>query len=440
MNHERYIAALEISSSKILGAVARVAQSGQLEIVAAEQEKTTEGVRYGVIRNLEDTAMRVAQVIEKLERNVVLGGRKITGVFIGMSGRSLRSVSKEITLQLPPETEITEDILTRLHDQARRSPVDSSLEVVDAIPRTFIVDGTEMRKPKGNLASSISATYDLIVCRPELRRNIERTIAEKLGLRIDGIVVTAMAASSLVLTDEDRRPGCMLVDFGAETTTTSIYKDGHLRYFATIPMGSRHITRDLTTLDTPLLEERAEDIKTTSGNAMPSEGERSLNIHGLENDKINAVIVARAEEIAANILEQPTYAGLSISELPSGMICMGGGFKLNNMTQVVGREMRARSAQLPPTVRVETARVPSVDLIGVAAVLEAAAMETDKECLEMPGRPGLPENGEAPEQEFIEEEVEATRNKKKDGIGKKMGRWFRDMFAPGDEDDDSDLN
>ena len=150
--------------------------------------------------------------------------------------------------------------------------------------------------------------------------------------------------------------------------------------------------------------------------------------------------MARAEEIAANILEQPTYAGLSISELPSGMICMGGGFKLNNMTQVVGREMRARSAQLPPTVRVETARVPSVDLIGVAAVLEAAAMETDKECLEMPGRPGLPENGEAPEQEFIEEEVEATRNKKKDGIGKKMGRWFRDMFAPGDEDDDSDLN
>lgn len=440
MTQERYIAALEISSSKILGAVARVAPTGQLEIVAAEQEKTSEGVRYGVIRNLEETAMKVAQVIEKLERNVVLGGRKIAGVFIGMSGRSLRSVSKEVSLQLPPETEITEEIMNRLQEQALRAPVDSSLEVVDAIPRGFLVDGIEMRQPKGNLGSSISATYDLIVCRPELRRNIERTIAEKLGLRIDGIVVTAMAASSLVLTDEDRRPGCMLVDFGAETTTTSIYKDGHLCYFATIPMGSRHITRDLTTLETPLLEERAEDIKTTSGNAMPNEGERSLNIHGLENDKINAVIVARAEEIAANILEQPTYAGLKLSELPAGAVCIGGGFKLNNMLQVMSRDIRARAGQLPASVRVETARVPSGDLIGVASVLEAAAMETDRQCLEVPGRPGLPETGEAPAQEVMEEETEAPRKKKKDGIGKKMGRWFTGMFAASDEDDDSDLN
>lgn len=438
MNQERYIAALEISSSKILGAVARVAPSGLLEIMAAEQEKSSEGVRYGVIRNLEDTAMRVARVIEKLERNVVLGGRKITGVFIGMSGRSLRSVSKEVSLKLPAETEITDDILTRLQEQARHAPVDSSLEVVDALPRTFLVDGIEMRQPKGNLASTISATYDLIVCRPELRRNIERTVGEKLGLRIDGIVVTAMAASRLVLTDEDRRPGCMLVDLGAETTTTSIYKDGHLRYFATLPLGSRHITRDLTTLN--ILEERAEDIKTNSGNAMPSEGERSINIHGLKNGDINAVIVARAEEIAANILEQPSYAGLNLSQLPAGIICIGGGFKLNNMTQVVGRDIRTRAGQLPATVRIETARVPTVDLIGVAAVLQAGALETDKECLELPDRQGLPEIGNAPEAEMGEQtETPRKSNRKKEGIGKKVGRWFAGMFAPADEDDDSDL-
>ena len=436
MNQERYIAALEISSSEILGAVARIAPAGQLEIVAAEQEKYSEGVRYGVIRNLEETAMRVAQVIDKLEKNVVLGGRKITGVFVGISGRSLRSVSKEVSIQLPPETEITDDILTKLQDQALKAPVDSSLEVIDAIPRTFLVDGIEMQQPKGNIAERINATYDLIVCRPELRRNIERTIIEKLGLRIDGIVVTAMAAGKLVLTDEDRRPGCMLVDFGAETTTTSIYKNGHLRYFATIPLGSRHITRDLTSLN--ILEERAEDIKTTSGNAMPSEGERSLNIHGLKNGDINAVIVARAEEIAANILEQPSYAGLTLSELPSGIICIGGGFKLNNMTQVVGRDIRTRAGQLPPTVRIETARVPTIDLIGVASVLLAGATETNKECLELPGRQELPVADDNVKE--TETPSKPEQNPPAEGIGKKMGRWFSKMFAASDEDnDDSDL-
>ena len=36
----------------------------------------------------------------------------------------------------------------------------------------------------------------------------------------------------MILTPEEKRLGCMLVDMGAETTTVSIYKEGHLVYFA----------------------------------------------------------------------------------------------------------------------------------------------------------------------------------------------------------------
>ena len=164
-------------------------------------------------------------------------------------------------INLPDDTEINDDILRRLRDQALSTAIDSSLEVVDAIPRVYMVGKSETRSPKGAIGNKIHATFDLIVCRPELRRNLQRTISDKLDININGFVVTALSTAQVLLTSEEKRLGCMLVDMGAETTTVSIYKDGSLRYFATLPMGGRNITRDITSLS--LLEERAEDIKIT---------------------------------------------------------------------------------------------------------------------------------------------------------------------------------
>lgn len=432
---ERYIVAIEISSSKIIGAVGRATPSGQLDIIAVEQEKAVDAVRFGVIRNLEDTSMRIARIIDKLERKPAVAPRKISSVFIGLSGRSMRSITANASLSLPGETEITDEILARLHSQASAQAVDSSLEVVDAVPRTYYVDKRETHNPRGMIGSSISAVYDLIVCRQELKRNIERTVADKLGMKIEGFVVTALACSRLILTDEDRSLGCMLVDLGAETTTVSIFKNNNMLYFATIPMGSRNITLDLTSLS--ILEVRAEDIKITSGNAIPSESVSALNLNGVRMSDISRVIVARAEEIAANIQEQTVYAGIDESALPAGIIGIGGGFKLNGMLDLVGSYIPARRGQLPSFVRVEETKAPVSEIIEVASILYAGARETDKECLEMPGQAELPATGEP---NAVPEEPQTPKGPKKgnrilrDIVGK-----ITNMFNGSGEDDDSDL-
>lgn len=67
------------------------------------------------------------------------------------------------------------------------------------------------------------------------------------------------AIADLVLTSDEKKLGCMLVDFGAETTTVSMYKNGTLRYFETLPLGSRNITRDIMSLNHT--EENAEQAQ-----------------------------------------------------------------------------------------------------------------------------------------------------------------------------------
>ena len=100
MTEDRYVAAIEISSSKIVAVVGKVRPDGQLCIIASEQEKGVESVRYGVIRNLEETSMRISRILSLLERKPAVAPRRITGLFVGLSGLSLRSIPTRVSINL----------------------------------------------------------------------------------------------------------------------------------------------------------------------------------------------------------------------------------------------------------------------------------------------------------------------------------------------------
>lgn len=447
MKTDRYVAALEISSSKITGAVGLTREGGQLDVLAVETERTEESVRYGLIQNPEEAAMRIRRVIEKLQRKPEVAPRRISGVYVGLSGRSLHSVTSEQSMHLAEETEISDSILDRLRDKALGSMVDSQLEVIDAVPRSFKIGKTETLQPKGLIGHDIAATYDIIVSRPELRRNITRTLSEKLGIRNEGFVVTAMATGHLLLSNDEKRLGCILVDFGAETTTISIYKYGHLQFFNTLPLGGRNITRDLTSLS--LLEERAEDIKKTSGNALAGEATSSVNVNGLRLSDVNNIVVARAEEIVANIIATIEYAGLEEKDLPGGFVCIGRASKLNGLLELLANksDLPVRRAQLPPFIRMEEMRHPIDEMLQLACILYEGASTGEAECLEMPARESLPANGEPIEPDDVPTHDEDTprderqrqrSRQRSNGFLGRIKRGISEYFKP-DDDGDSEI-
>lgn len=444
MSEERYVAAIEISSSKIIAVIGKLRPTNQLEIIGCEQDKGVEGVRYGVIQNLEDTSLRIQHLLTSLQRRSAVYPREIVGVYVGLSGRSLRSITTEVSKNLPDDTEITNEIIAELRAQALKTAIDSSLEVVDAIPRVFKVDKTETTSPKGMVGSTIRGTYDLIVCRQELRRNLQRTLHDKLGLRINGALVTALSTSQLVLKAEEKRLGCMLVDMGSETTTVTIYKSGHLRYFATLPIGGRNITRDIASLPT-LLEDKAEDMKTSSGDAIARDSISTVNINGFKMSDVSNLVVARSEEIVANIIEQINYAGLTEKDLQGGIVCIGGGSQLRGMLELLGNlsGLTVRRGQLPSYIRVEDSKSPSVEIIEVASVLFTGATNNNAECLIIPQREDLPVNGSShPEELPVQEESHERKKEKKKKKGPSaFDRWANRVttFFTGNDDDEDDI-
>lgn len=414
MTNPRYVAAIEVCSSKVIGAVGKIFPDGKLNVIATAEEKCVECVRFGIVQNVEETATRIARIISQLERNHEVEPRRITGVFIGLSGRSMRSISAEVSLTLPEETVIDARIVEELRDKAVSKAIDSSLEVIDAVPRSYTIGKNVTKEPTGNVGSSIKATYDLIACRPQLKRNLGRTgLTDRFEIHINGYIVTALAAGALIPNDSEKRLGCMLVDMGAETTTVTIYKDGNLQYFATLPLGSRNITRDITSLN--LLEESAEDIKIQSGNAIAGNSNAALNIHGVDLQEISNIIVARAEEIVVNIMEQVTYAGFKDSDLPGGIILIGGGAQLNNMAELMRRtcKLPVHPGQLPSNYISFSGKTPSPEAYEVISVLYAGATHSDAECLSMPRAEMVPPTGTIPDNPGEESQTPGEKGKEK---------------------------
>lgn len=441
MATDRYIAALEISSSKVIGAVGAIGKSGQLEIIAVKQEKSIDSVRYGQIQNLEETSNMIYYVLESLERHPAISPREITGVYVGLSGRSLRSIEKEVSINLPDETEITDNIIERLKAKALEADIDSSLEIIDAIPRIYYVGSksNDTHRPRGMMGHSISAIYDLIVGRQSIQNNLRRVVRDKLELDIKGIVVTPIALGNLVLNEHDKKLGCMLVDIGAETTCVTIYTRGNLVYYATLPMGGRNITFDLKALD--VIEDKAEEIKINFGNAIAPAVQSSEKVGDHKMSKISNYVVARAEEIVTNIAEQIRYAGLTEKDIPEGIILCGGGAKLNGMMDLIAKftGLKVRMAAYPSAspIRLSDLNAQSMECLQLTAIMYEGSKRSDDDCLQLPSAPepeGIPAENSSTQTRPEPEE----QHRKKKGFFSSLGDTLGRIFTPIGEDDEGD--
>lgn len=385
---ETNIVALEIGSSKIKGAVGSIDDNGVLTVRVVDEEPLLDSVRYGVVSNAEEVANRASRLLDRLEDRS--GNKTITGVYVALGSRSMRTDPRETERILPQEMEITADIIEQLMAEAAAA-TSPSRDQIDVVPREFIVDKTRVLKPIGTLGSSILMRSNIVSCRPQIKRNLCHLVNEKLSLDIFGFPVRQIAQADFVITHDEKRLGCMLVDCGAETTTVSIYKHGHLQYMQTMPLGSRNITRDLTHLN--YLEEQAEEVKIHYGNAKAGAFSAEVNTN-IDLATVNKFVAARAGEIIANIKEQVKQAGFMPKDLPSGIILVGRGARLAGFSERLADtvDLRVRlGTSVRTDVRLADPRISISDSVDVISTLYAASRHNPMECLEEPEPVYVPE-------------------------------------------------
>ena len=111
-DNKQYVVALEISSSKIVGVLGVPNSNGGVEVLDIEAERSPNCVRYGCIQNVEETKVRINRVLTRLEARI--SPKKITGVYVGINGRSVHNHSMSISASFDEERMITENVVESL--------------------------------------------------------------------------------------------------------------------------------------------------------------------------------------------------------------------------------------------------------------------------------------------------------------------------------------
>lgn len=140
-----FIAAIELSSSKISGIAGKKNSDGSIQVLAYAREDASSFIHKGVIYNIDKTAQALTSIINKLESQL---NNSIAKVYVGIGGQSLRTVKNAVSRVLEEEGIISQELVDAISDENLEVPL-MDMSVLDVAPQEYKIDNNLQADPVG---------------------------------------------------------------------------------------------------------------------------------------------------------------------------------------------------------------------------------------------------------------------------------------------------
>jgi len=320
---------LEIGTSKICVVVGETRLDGTTKILGVGQAPSR-GVRKGEIVDFE-TAMKC--VLEALSDAETKSDVMIKGVYVGVTGAHIQSFNNRGCVILPDDhDEIDEQDIDDVKINAREVSIPAQNAFLHSIIQHYHVDGQDgVLNPVGMLGHNLEADFHII---HGVRTRIQNTIrcVKELPLEVEDVVFNPLATAQVVLGQQQKNMGALVIDMGGGTTDYILYVDGAVKQSGTLGIGGDHITNDISMgLRIPMA--RAEKLKSDEGsvilgNCLPGETVVLKDDSGfagkeVERETLNTIIHLRVREtleLLRRTLEEESF----INFIGEGIFITGG--------------------------------------------------------------------------------------------------------------------
>ena len=325
---------LDLGTSRVAVVISESDDPGTPVTILGVGESPSDGLRKGVVVNLDKTIASIQAASVAAER---MAGQRIESVVVSLGGTHLWSQnSTGVVAVAHPDHEIGDDDVHRVVDASRAISVASDRQVIHVIPRAYTVDGQDgVRDAIGMTGHRLEVETNIITGAQTAVQNVIKCV-HGAGFDVEDVVCAGLAAGEGVLTQQEIELGVCVVEIGAGTTNVVVYNDGSARHLAVLPVGGNHVTSDIaiglrTTLD------EAEALKLNYGHALPDvidHGEK-VEVRQVGGDRIQAlprrflaeIIGPRMLEIFQMAREEVRKSGFE-QLLPAGVVVAGGGSRL----------------------------------------------------------------------------------------------------------------
>ncbi len=295
------IVGLDIGTSKVAVAVAELLPGGGFQVIGVGQSQS-EGLRRGVIVNIEATVQSIRRALEEAE---LMAACRVVQVTAGITGEHIRSVNSSGMVAIK-DREVTDSDVDRALETARAVQIAADHQVLHVLTQEYTVDGQEdIRDPIGMSGVRLEVRVHIVTGAESAAQNVVKCV-RRCGLEVQELMLQPLASSLSVLTNDERELGVALLDIGAGTTDITVFTGGAIRHTEVIPIAGDQITNDIAmALRTPI--SAAEEIKLRYGMAKEALADASdrIEIMGigdrdprmLSRQALAAVIEPRVEEL-----------------------------------------------------------------------------------------------------------------------------------------------
>src|SRR5467141_5046734 len=226
MASNKLMVGLEIGTSKICVVVGEGRPDGTIKILGVGQAPSR-GVRKGEIVDFE-TAMKCLHeaVVDAEQKSDVM----IRSVYVAVAGSHLQSFNNRGCVMLPEDRdEIDERDVEDVKINAREVSIPAQNAFLHSLIQHYHVDGQDgVLNPIGMLGQRLEADFHII---HGVRTRIQNAIrcVKELTRDVEESVFRALASAQVVLTQQQKNLGALVVDIGGGTTDYVLYSEGAVR-------------------------------------------------------------------------------------------------------------------------------------------------------------------------------------------------------------------
>ena len=300
---------IDIGSSNVRVVVSEYMEGATLPIIIGTGIAEARGMRHGYIVNIPETVESIRLALAQAEKSSAV---KIKRAFIAIGGISVESETASGSVFVSrADNEVTDmDVSLAITAAEEHLHKGANKEILQQIPVSFKLDNEQvLGKPQGMKGSRLEATALFITCLSQHLKDFFDA-AEQVGISVDDVLPSPIAASFATLAKRQRTAGCALANIGAETLSLAVFENDMPISLKIFPIGGMEITNDIALgLRVPL--EEAEEIK------------RGSRISSYSKKKVDDIVGARLSDIFDLInahLKKIGKQGL----LPAGIIITGG--------------------------------------------------------------------------------------------------------------------
>ena len=343
------IVGIDIGTSKVCCCLGQINKFNQVEILNSSSV-ACDGFKKGKIVSADAVARAIRFAITDIE---TMQDFIIKSAYVNIVGKYVSIFKTKYSIKLDDKYEgVTQKNIDTIIRSVGEIEIPEGQQIIDIVPSKFITDTKVTDDPIGIFTDILEAELDVIIAEKQVVKTIGLAM-QKAGLMIDGIVINGFALKDIVLTDEEKERGVLLLDIGAGNIDISVFRGNGIVFTDSIPIGGDTITNDIS-VGLDISYQEADKLKKQYGLASTAyiDNDYSITLTTYNGDdrmksvkcsELVEIIEARVEEIFS--LVKSSIDANSLQGIIQSCVISGQGINSINKSEKIAEKILRTSVR-----------------------------------------------------------------------------------------------